>query len=269
MAADAGLSALAHFDFDGSAGFQIILIHAETAGSYLYNGVGAIDIKVFVKAAFTGIIIGTQRSSSPCQAFVCIIADGAVAHSREHYGHRQLQLRSKIANQIPVFVPLYLFGLLSQEHPGFHRLTQRVNRRVGHLRSVNQNLVPVNRQWTGVTHGRKQYAAALSLLINFADGVVLPVGVFPQHTVAFDDFQGTGGAQGHTPLAIDTFTFIAEHHIAVRVIAVYFIGALPLTNTALDAAVFVSNHFKFGIKQFHQKHPSFTLTMTGSPPAGA
>ena len=269
MAADAGLCALTHFDFHRSACFQIFLIHAETAGSYLYNGVGAIDIKVLMEAALTGIVEDSQLRGRPGQAGVGVIADGTVAHGGKHHRHGQFQLGRELTSQISVFVPLHLFRLLSQKHPGFHGFPQRIDRRVGHLGCVDQNFIPIYRQRSGVAHGRKEHTAALGLLVNLSDGIILPVGIFPQGTVALHNFQRPGGTQGHAPLAVDTFTLIAEHHIAIRIITVYLIGTLAFTDTALDAAVFISDDFKLGIKQFHQKHPSFTLTMTGSPPAGA
>ena len=49
------------------------------------------------------------------------------------------------------------------EHLCFHRFAQRVNRRVGHLGGIDENLIPVNRQRSGVTHGGEQNPTGLRL----------------------------------------------------------------------------------------------------------
>ena len=61
MSADAGLCSLPHFDLNGRAGHQVVLMDAEAAGGYLRNGVGAVAVQGFVKAALAGIVIHTQR----------------------------------------------------------------------------------------------------------------------------------------------------------------------------------------------------------------
>ena len=63
--ADARLCTLSHFDLNGRAGFQIILVHAEAPGSHLHDGVGAILVEVLMQAALAGIIVGSQRLRPP------------------------------------------------------------------------------------------------------------------------------------------------------------------------------------------------------------
>ena len=60
MAADTRLCALSHFNFNCSARLQIILMHAETAGRYLYDGIRTILIKILMQAALAGVIVSTK-----------------------------------------------------------------------------------------------------------------------------------------------------------------------------------------------------------------
>ena len=59
--------------------------------------------------------------------------------------------------------------------------------------------------------------------------------------------------------------------VGFTIVGIYASGALLLADTAGNAAVFISDHFKLRVDKFnaHNKTPSFTVTITGSPPAGA
>ena len=56
MSADAGLCALPHLDFDGGAGFEILLMNAETAACNLHDRVRSVAVEVLVQTALTGVI---------------------------------------------------------------------------------------------------------------------------------------------------------------------------------------------------------------------
>ena len=64
MAADAGLGALSHFDLNGGAGVQIILVDAEPAGGHLDDGVRTVAVEILVKAAFAGVVIDAQGAGA-------------------------------------------------------------------------------------------------------------------------------------------------------------------------------------------------------------
>ena len=99
----------------------------------------------------------------------------------------------------------------------------------------------------------------------------MPVRVFAERTVVLDDLQRMCGAKRYTALAIDAFRLIAEHDLTVSVVAVYAVGTLPFTDATGYTAIVITHDLKFGnyIIDRHQYAPSFTFTITGSPPAGA
>ncbi len=137
MAADAGFCALPHFDFDGGACFEIIPVNTKPARSHLNDGVFTITIKVLMQAAFTGVIVDAELRGGSGQAFVCIIADRAIAHCRKQNRHRKAELRRKLFVKISRSIKMQGRRLLPQKHTGFHRLPQGVDGRVGHLRSID------------------------------------------------------------------------------------------------------------------------------------
>ena len=128
-------------------------MNAEPSGRHLRNGVAPIAVKVLVEAALTGVVADSQRLRRSCQTFVGVEADGAVAHGGEQHRHGQLQLRRQLRDQPPLSVAPDALRLLAQKHPGLHRLPQRVDGRVRDLGGVEQQAVPVDRQFLGATHG--------------------------------------------------------------------------------------------------------------------
>ena len=72
-------------------------------------------------------------------------------------------------------------------------------------------------------------------------------------------------------MAVYTFTLVAFHTLCFTVIGMYAIRTLLDADPAGNTAVFISNHFKFRVDKCnaHTKTPSFTVIITGSPPAGA
>ena len=159
VAADPRLGALAHFDLNSSSGLQIILVHAESPGGHLNNGMGTVGIKILMQAALTGIIENSQFLSGARQTLVSIVADRSIGHSREHHWYPQLQTGRQIVDKVPFPVPFDRNRLPPKEHLGLHGLTQRINGGIGHLGSVNENLVPVHGKRLRIAHGGQQYAA--------------------------------------------------------------------------------------------------------------
>ena len=245
MAADAGLCALPHLDLDGGAGIEILFLYAEPAGGDLHDGVVTVAIEILMEPAFAGVIIDAQLLRCLRQTFVGVVADGAIAHGGEQNRHRQLQLGRQVGTQSAVSVPADGIGLLAQKYPRLHRLPQGVDRRIGHLRGVDKDIVPVHRQRLGTAHRAEQYAAGSGLLIDLVDGGAGPVGVLPQLVVVFHDLQGVSGAEGHAALAIDAFALVAEHETVLRIIGVDAVGALLFTDAAAGAARVIADHLKF------------------------
>ena len=125
MAADAGLGPLAHFDLNGRTGVEIAFMDAEPAGGHLDDGIFPVAIKILVKAALTG------------QSCVGVVADGTVTHGGEKDRHGKLQLGRQGGIQGPVRQTADVVRPFSQKHTGLHRLPERVNGWIRHLRSVD------------------------------------------------------------------------------------------------------------------------------------
>ena len=228
-------------------------------------------VEILVQSALAGVVAGAQLRGCPGKALVGIVADGAVGHGREHHRQIQLQLGLQVVHQLSLCIPVDPRGLLAQKHLGLHGLPQGIDGRIGDLRSVDQELIPVYGELLRIAHGAEQHTAGICLFVNLLNGLVAPVGICPERTGVFDNFQRPGGTQGHTALTVDAFALIAAHELSLRVKGMHLVGALPLTNPAGNAAVFISDHIKFRVNKLHthQNAPSFTLTITGSPPAGA
>ena len=161
--------------------------------------------------------------------------------------------------------------LLAQIHLRFHWFPQRVNRGVRNLGGVDEDFVPVDWIFLGITHRGEQHPAGTCLPVDFLNGLSGPVGVFLKSVVGFDDFKRSRRAEGHTAVAVDAFAFVRRHTPGVGVVMVYFVGALPFTDPAGDAAVVIANHFIVRIEKIdcHYFSPPFKRTITGSPPRGA
>ena len=115
---------------------------------------------------------------------------------------------SSWGSNLQMIFPLSSFSIFSGFLPRntFVSIGSRrgVDGRVGYLRGVDQDLIPVNRHGLWISHGGQKDASAVGLLVNFFDRVLLPVGVFPQTAIAFDNLQRSCGAQRNTALAVDT-----------------------------------------------------------------
>ena len=241
MAADTRLCALTHLDFNSSTGFEVILMYAETAGCNLHDGVRAVLVEVLMQTALTGIIIGAERACSACECGMCVVGDRAVAHCGEHDRQVELQLRRQIGNQIAVLVTLNLARLFAEEGLGLHRLAQRVDGRIGNLRSVDENFIPVDGVRVRIAHRGQQHAARACLTVNLGDRLAGPVGVLTERVVGLYDFKGTGRAQRHAAVAGYALGLVRLHAVVVGVPKVYFVRALTLAGAAVDAAVVVAD----------------------------
>ena len=241
MAADTRFCALTHLDFDSSTGFEVILMYAETAGCNLHDGMRAVLVEVLMQTTLTGIIIGAERACSACECGMCVVGDRAVAHCGEHDRQVELQLRRQIGNQIAVLVTLNLARLFAEEGLGLHRLAQRVDGRIGNLRSVDENFIPVDGVRVRVAHRGQQHAARACLTVNLGDRLAGPVGVLTERVVGLYNFKGTGRAQRHAAVAGYALGLVRLHAVVVGVPKVYFVRALTLAGAAVDAAVVVAD----------------------------
>lgn len=228
-------------------GVQVILMDAKASGGDLNHGVRTVAVEVLVKSALAGIVENPQLGRGARQRSVRVIAYGAVAHRREHDRHGKLDLRRERASERAVFVPFDSVGLLSEEHLCLHRLAERIDRRVCDLRCVYQDFIPVYRQRLRISHGGEEDTAASRLLVDFPYRIVLPVGVFAERAVAFNDLQRSRGAEGHTALAVHALALVAHHDAALFIIIMHFVCALPLTYAAGDTAAVIADNLKFRI----------------------
>ena len=189
-----------------------------------------------------------------------IFTDRAIGHGRKHDGQLQLNLWRNLRNNISLFIHLQMTRLFTQEYFGFHGFTQRVDGWIGYLAGIDEHFIPVYRIFVWVSHGGQQNAAAVSLTINLLDGTLFPVVIFFELVVGFDNFKGACQAHTHTALAVHTAGFVCLHDIQLRVVAVHIVGALPFTDTAFDAAVWISDNFILRINII-DSHCLFSFTI--------
>ena len=244
VSSDAGLRALSHLYLYRGSGVEIGLVNAEAAGSDLNDCVLAEAVEVLVQTALAGVVEDAELLCGARQALVRVVADGAVAHCREEYRHRKLELGREVGDYPAVGVAAYAGGLAPEEHLCLHRLAQRVYRRVGDLGGVDEQLVPVDREGIGVAHRGEQHAAAGRLFVYLLYRVAAPVCVFAQRAVAFDYLERVGGAEGDTALAVHAFCLVAYHDAVLFVIAVYSAGALLFADAAFGAAFLTAYYLK-------------------------
>ncbi len=246
MSADAGFCALADLDLNRRAGFQVIGMHAEPAGSHLHNGIRTVLIKILVEPALAGVVVSSQFPCGPRQAFMRIVADGAVAHGGKQDGDFQLQLgREIVGPDAAVRIPLDAVRLFAEKGAGFHRFAQRIDGRIGHLGGVDQHFIPVNRIFLRVAHGGKQHAAGFRLGVDFTDIALLPVAVQAEGIRIFHDLQRMGRAERNAAMTVDAFGFVAFHRAGLRVKGMHLVCALAFAHAAGDAALRIAEHVIF------------------------
>ena len=245
-------------------------MHAEAARGHLHDGIRPVLIEVLVKPALPGVAEDAELLSRSREGGVGVVADRAVAHGGEHHGHRQRDLRREARVEGAVRPASDLVRLLPEEDTRLHRFSERIDGRIGHLRGVHEHLVPVNRERIRVPHRREEHAARGRLLVDLVDRRALPVGVLAEGVRVLHDLQGSRRAEGHAPLAVHALRLVREQDPTLGIEAVHLVRALPLAHPAGDAAGLIPNDFKFrlDIRDCHQTVPPFTVTITGSPPAG-
>ena len=251
--ADARLCALAHLDLDGGSRLEVFLMDAESAGCDLYDGIFAVAVEVAVQAALAGVVVNAQFFRCPREALVRVVADRAVAHRREQDGDGQFQLRRECIFQAALLVALDLGGALPQPKLRLHRLAQRVDGRVGHLRCIQEQFVPKYRVGFGVAHGGEEDAARIRLAVDLVDGLHAPVGIFAVGVVRLDDLERVRGAQAHAAVAVDALAVVRAHLARCGVIFMDAVGALSFADAAGDAFIGIADHFVVRADiQFHQ-----------------
>ena len=148
---------------------------------------------------------------------------------------------------------------------------QKIQKETGTTITIDEQLIPVHGQGRGIAHGGEQHAAGLRLAVDFCHGLARPVHVVLEGVVSLDDFEGAGGAQGDSALAVDAGALVGNHQAQLLVILVNLVGALTLAHTAVDAAVLVADNLIGRVEKInsHQALPPSRVKITGWPPRGA
>ena len=105
----------------------------EPPGGHLDDGVGPVGIKIRVKPALAGVVVGPQLPGRPRQAFMRVIADGAVTHGRKKNRHGKLQTGRFLWNEMTRGVSFYFARAPPEGNAGLHRLAERIDGGIGYL----------------------------------------------------------------------------------------------------------------------------------------
>ena len=214
MPANAGLCALTHLDLDGGTCVEVALVHAETSRCDLYDRVVAVGVEILVQTALARVVVDAEPLRRHRKALVRVVADGTVAHRRKHDGHGQLKLRGEIRRvDAPRGVADDGVRLFPEEHACLHRLTQRIDGGIRHLRGVDEKAIPVDRHALRTAHGGQQDAAALRLLVDLFDGLVRPVVIVAVGTVGACNLECLDGADRDAAMAVHTFLVVGDHDL--------------------------------------------------------
>ena len=181
---------------------------------------------------------------------VCIVGNRAVAHRGKEDRHGELQLRRECRIERAVGAAADRVRLFAEKDARFHRLAQRVDRRVRDLRGVDEKPVPVARQRRRVAGGGEKDAARGGLLIDFADRVALPVLVFAQTAVGFYDLDRARRAERNAALTVHAFGFVCEHDLSLGVVGVDAVGALFFADAAARAPLVAPDDLKRRVDVF-------------------
>ena len=204
MTADAGLRALPDFDFDCGCRVEIRLMYAEPSRSHLNNRIFSVAVEILVQSALAGIVINAERLRRAGEALMCVIADRTVRHGGKQNRQIQIELGRQIIDKPSAGIPLDARGLRAEERPRFHRLPQRVDGGIGHLRRTDQDSVPIDRNPARRSHGRQEHAAAPRLTVHVGDRFLLQVRVFPKYMPAFYNLQGSCGTERNAAVTCHT-----------------------------------------------------------------
>ena len=246
---DSRLGALAHLDLNGNAGLEIPLVHAEAPGGDLHHRVRTVAIQVLMQPAFSGVIKDSQLFGRPRQRFVGVVADGAIAHSRKHHRHGKRHVRGHFAYNPTLIVALYGTRRTPQRHARLHGFAQRIDGRIGDLRGVNQELVPIHRLRSGRAHGGKKHTACRRLFVRLLHQGRRPVGTARAQAFGSPiDSQCVLGAESRASLAVHAQPLVAFHRRALLGKTMNPVCALLLAYATVRAARFVANHLEERIR---------------------
>ena len=112
VAAYSRLGSLPHFNFNRSGRLQICLMYAESPGSYLYNRIGSITVKILMQSALSCIVIRSEPFRSARKAFMRVFRNGSIGHCRKHHWCTECELRRQAALKLPIFVTGHFMRLL-------------------------------------------------------------------------------------------------------------------------------------------------------------
>ena len=104
-----------------------------------------------------------------------VVTYRTVTHCREHNRQFEIEPRRGIADYVAVFIAFNIAVTLAERNFGFHRLSERINGRIGYLRSVDEYFIEIHGVFLGAAHRRKKHAAAFRLLIYLLDNRIAPV----------------------------------------------------------------------------------------------
>ena len=268
MTADAGLCALTDFYLYRLACREVVLRHAEAAACDLHYRVLAIAVKVAVKSALAGVVVGAQSFRGSCEALVSVFGNRAEAHRREHNRRFELKAGALGGDKLAVRAVVDVFALFAEVSARFHRLAQRVDRRIGDLRGVYEQLVEVHGVIFWRAHRREQHAARFGLRVHVAHKAAVKRRAGLEAVAAFHYLYRVHGADGGAAVANRALAFVRKHHVVLFVERVHAERALPFAQPTAHAPRVEPHYFVFGLKiiDFHL-HTS-SLANTGSPPRG-
>ena len=213
---------------------------AEPSGGALDNRVLPIPVQGRMKPALTGVVKRPHLLGGPGEPLVDIEVDGAVGHGRKYYRVVYRDLGREAARELrcPVFsLDAYGIGPGAEVRAQFHRLPQRVYRRVGDLARVQEHLVPVYRVGIGVSHPGQQDAPRVGLLVDVLYEPGLPDGVVPEFGGVLLYRERPGRAEGLAPVAAHALDVIRVYLPGCLVVNVGLVRTLPLADPAVDAFV--------------------------------
>ena len=194
-----------------------------------------------MQPAFSGVIKDSQLFGRPRQRFVGVVADGAIAHGRKHHRHGKRHVRGHFAYNPALIVALYGTRRTPQRHARLHGFAQRIDGRIGDLRGVNQELVPIHRLRSGRAHGGKKHTACRRLFVRLLHQGRRPVGTARAQAFGSPIIpQCVLGAESRASLAVHAQPLVAFHRRALLGKTMNPVCALLLAYATVRAARFVA-----------------------------
>ncbi len=226
-----------------------------------------------MQAALAGVVVDAQLLRRPGQAFMGVVADGAVAHGGKHDGHWTAPAGAAYRRRCcPRASRRMRVGLRAQKDPGLHGLPQGVDGGVGHLGGVDEHFIPVDGHRAGDCPWRRA-ARRRSLPGGKSPSMACPVQLAFSWKVlsVFTIFSARVGHRATQRWQLTHWLSSADHQSQLVIILVHPVGALALAHAAGDAAVLVAHHLICGIEEDQAAIMPCLLhgyKITGSPPRG-